>query len=233
MHELLSLRLFWESATSPTRMQVRCTQSAAPCSSKSCYRHHLSQMGIKTSQKIVVAAHVNGAAVVRAESDKPPNGQSWAGISWVLCICWRIIDTVFCGRSMFSCMPRELLCFPSRDSTQLMDKPWAWLRNHKWKWEFQSEMLFGLTLCILFWFWPFEFLLVAVFHTPLPHAVSADHPAERLWADASLLTFNRVLALFALLSSTVSPPLSLIALVTHPTWSPWKPYFSELVCIYM
>lgn len=76
MHELLSLRLFWESATSPTRMQVRCMQSAAPCSSKSCYRHRLSQMGTKTSQKIVAAAHVNGAAAVRAESDKPPNGQS-------------------------------------------------------------------------------------------------------------------------------------------------------------
>lgn len=45
------------------------------------------------------------------------------------CICWRITDSVFCGRSVFSCMPRELLCSVSRDSAQLMENPWAWLRK--------------------------------------------------------------------------------------------------------
>lgn len=38
--------------------------------------HHLFQRGIKTAQRIVTAACVNGAVPVRGESDKSPNSQN-------------------------------------------------------------------------------------------------------------------------------------------------------------
>lgn len=219
MHELPSFRLFWKSAASPMRTRV---QGSAPRSSKSCQQHCPFLMGRETSQKTVTAAYVNGAAAVRAEPNKPPNGQSQAGVCWVLFIFWGIIDSVFCGRSMFSCRPRELLCSPSGDSVQLMDNPWAWLRKPQ-----RKETLFSLTVRTLSWFWPLEFLFAAAFHASLPHALPADHLAERLWADASLPTFNRVPVLLALLSSTMCPEL--FALVTQPVWPSQQPYVSEPV----
>lgn len=77
MHELPSFRLFWKSAASPMRTRV---QGSAPRSSKSCQQHRPFQMGRETSQKTVTAAYVNGAAAVRAEPNKPPNGQSQEGV---------------------------------------------------------------------------------------------------------------------------------------------------------
>lgn len=125
---------------------------------------------------------------------------------------------------MFYSMSREFSISLAWDNVWWTISEHGWGR-HKGKWGFQPEMLFSLTFCLLSWLWLFAFLLAAAFHT-LPYTLLANHPSERIWADVSLPTLNRVPVLLTLPSSTMSPH-TLISLVIHPMRPPWKPYSSE------